>query len=57
MYAVFYIGNEDLNLFFKEYLEKIKKYAFVLENYLQMIYPSFLCMMIRNVGQNNGYLM
>jgi hypothetical protein len=57
MYAVFYIGNQDLNLFFLRILGKDKKYAFVLENYLQMIYPSFLCMMIRNVGQNNGYLM
>jgi hypothetical protein len=49
----------DLNVSFLifEYLEKIKIYAFVLENYLQMIYPSFLCMMIRNIGQNNGYLM
>jgi hypothetical protein len=45
IYAVFYIGNQDLNLFFYEYLEKIKIYTFVLENYLQMIYPSFLCMM------------
>ncbi len=37
-------------------LRKKKIYAFVLENYLQMIYPSFLCM-IRNIGQNNGYFM
>jgi hypothetical protein len=41
----------QLNLFICECLEKIKKYAFVLENYLQMKYPSISCMMIRNIGE------
>ncbi len=34
-----------------------KKYAFVLENYLQIIYLSISCMMVRNIGQNNEDLM
>jgi hypothetical protein len=32
-------------------LRKDKKYAFVLENYLQMKYPSISYMKVRNIGE------